>query len=684
MKLQVLDGGMDFDFLGGVVRSVAYKGIEVLAKPSVLFSVRFTDKTGATVDYTSLDSKRVEVAEDGLSATYFDFPENFAVTVKLTANDKDFRVRISVKNDTDKIVEHVDVCPLILKPFVKNGGIGKLLYPYNEGVLVDDNDLRATCHLQHVEPEYPSQGSFGVFPNMVCSQFAAYLFHGFGLYIGAHDVDRSLKGIDYYAADEDKNIKVEFRLYTGKNYGEDFAPDYDMVYRFFDGDWQDGAEIYKEWFYQNLPDGLKKVSENKELPAWYFDFPIILTYPVRGYHDMDEMTPNELFPYVNVLPYVDKFSNATGAQIMVLLMHWEGTAPWAPPYVFPPFGGEEAFDALFEALKERGHLLGVYCSGFSYTEKSNVLDSYDCLEILKNKETFKAFCTGRDGKVLRSKICEGQRTGYDLCIASDKGREILDEAYAPLFAKGLDYVQILDQNHGGGQYFCYSNEHNHPPCVGPWMTLEMKELLNEWNQKAGKTLLGCESASSEPFIQNLLFSDNRFELTHFLGKAVPLYAYLYHEFVHNFMGNQVCSLLGGDSFLYRVAYSFAAGDMPTLVLNAKGFLQSFWGQRDFTDVPVEEDVLVFLKNLREFYLSHKEHMCFGNMVKPLPYTGEDITYLNHLYGRSHTDRDVLSTAYEYQGEKIQIFVNYNTVEKTLECGGESITIPALSVAMKNI
>ena len=33
--------------------------------------------------------------------------------------------------------------------------------------------------------------------------------------------------------------------------------------------------------------------------------------------------------------------------------------------------------------------------------------------------------------------------------------ELLDEAYAPLFEEsGLDYVQILDQNHGGGQYFC--------------------------------------------------------------------------------------------------------------------------------------------------------------------------------------------------------------------------------------
>ncbi|MBR7162620.1 MAG: hypothetical protein IKD35_01455, partial [Clostridia bacterium] len=410
------------------------------------------------------------------------------------------------------------------------------------------NDLRATCHLQHLEPEYPSLGSFGVFPNMVCSQFITYLFNGYGIYVGAEDTIRAPKEIDYYAVDEQKNIKIELRYYSGKNYGEDFSVEFDTVYRFFDGDWQDGAEIYKKWFYNNLPKGVKKIVDNDGLPNWYKDFPVILTYPVRGYHDMDEMTPNELFPYINVMPFVDKFSKATGAKIMVLLMHWEGTAPWAPPFVYPPYGGEEEFDKLFNTLKEKGHLLGVYCSGFSFTEQSNVVPEYNCKDILKDKETFKAFCTGRDGKVLKSKICEGQRSGYDLCVASSKGKEFLDQAYNPLFEKGLDYVQILDQNHGGGQYFCYSREHNHPACVGEWMTVEMQKLLSDWNEKAKGTLLGCESASSEPFIGNLLFSDNRFELNHFIGKAVPLYSYLYHEFVHNFMGNQVSGLLPASSF----------------------------------------------------------------------------------------------------------------------------------------
>ena len=555
-----------------------------------------------------------------------------------------------------------------------------MLFPYNEGVLVENDDLRAPSHLRHLEPSYPTVTACGLFPNMLCSQFLAYLFDGCGFYIGAHDETRAPKEIDYYAIDEEKNIKVEIRLYSGKGYGEDFAPDFDMVYRFFEGDWQDGADIYKNWFYAHLPAGLKTVKENAALPDWYRDFPIILTYPVRGYHDMDEMKPNELFPYVNILPYVEKFSKATGAKIMVLLMHWEGTAPWAPPYVFPPYGGEEEFDKLFYALKEKGHLLGVYCSGFSFTEQSNVLPSYDCKEILKDKETFKAFCAGRDGKVLRSTVCEGQRSGYDICVASDKGKEILNEAYAPLFDKKLDYVQILDQNHGGSQLFCYSNEHNHSPCVGAWMTVEMQKLLADWNVKAGNTLLGCESAASEPFIKNLLFSDNRFELTHFIGKAVPLYAYLYHEFLHNFMGNQVSGLLPAESFLYRVAYSFAAGDMPTLVLHPTGKLLSKWGQRDLDDLPVEEDVLAFIKNLREFYMQNLDIMCFGNMIKPLPYKTAEVTYFNTEYGRSYTAQEVLTAAYALDESKIQIFVNYNKEDKTIEVRGKQITVDGLSVA----
>ena len=681
MLLSKNNATVDFNFQEGIVNSVTYKGVEITAKESAIFAIRLLDKEGNIIDYTSREAK--VVCENGSTAVYSQFPEDFEVTVFVSECDGGFALRFAVKNNTDKIIEHIETLPLILKPFVKNGGIGKMLFPYNEGLVAEDDDLRAPCHLQHLEPTYPTVTSCGLFPNMLCSQFLAYLFEGKGLYIGTHDEKRGPKELDYYAVDEQKNIKVEIRLYSGKTYGEDFAPEYDTVYRFFDGDWQDAADIYKQWFYQHLPEGVKKVKENDTLPSWYYDFPIILTYPVRGYHDMDTMTANELFPYVNILPYVDKFSKSTGAKIMVLLMHWEGTAPWAPPFVWPPFGGEEELDKLFDSLKERGHLLGVYCSGFSFTEQSNVLPEYDCKELLKDKETFKAFCAGRDGKVLRSKVCEGQRSGYDICVASDKGKEILNEAYQPLFDKKLDYVQILDQNHGGSQLFCYSKEHNHPPCVGPWMTTEMQTLLNGWNEKAGATLLGCESAASEPFLANLLFSDNRFELTHFIGKAVPLYSYLYHEFVHNFMGNQVCALLPAESYLYRVAYSFTAGDMPTIVLNPKGKILSFWGQRDLSSLPVEEDVLAFMKNLRAFYMDNKELMCCGNMVKPLPYKTGEITFACD-YGRSYTTEEVLTAAYSLDGSTIQIFVNFNKEDKVIEFQGELHTVKAFSVLKKEI
>lgn len=684
MKINVGNGCFNVSLEKGLISSICYGGIEICAKESPLFVVRLTAKGGSTSDVASTEAKSVTVNDGECTAVYSHFAEDICVTLRLVATQNGLKVRFNVKNGTDKIVEHVEIMPMILKPFVKNGGIGKMLYPYNEGALIEDSDLRETCHMQHVEPQYPSMGSYGIFPNMVQSQFVAYLFEGCGLYIGAHDVKRGLKEIDYYPVDGKKNIKIEIRLYSGKGYGEDFATDYDMVYEFFKGDWQDGADIYKKWFYEHLPTGLKKVRDNADLPDWYHDFPVILTYPVRGYHDMDEMSANELFPYINAMPYVDKLAKETGARVMVILMHWEGTAPWAPPYVFPPFGGEEEFDKFFYALKEKGHVLGVYCSGFSYTEQSNVLPSYDCKEILKDKETFKAFCAGRDGKVLHSKICEGQRVGYDLCIASDKGREILDEAYNPLFEKHLDYVQILDQNHGGGQYFCYSDEHNHPPCVGPWMTEEMQSLLGEWNVKAGKTLLGCESASSEPFLPNLLFSDNRFELVHFIGKCVPLYAYIYHEFLHNFMGNQVCCLFGADSYLYRIAYAFSAGDMPTLVLSPKGVILSYWGQRDVEDIPNEESVLKFIKNLREFYLENIKFLCYGNMIKPLPYKTGEVTYCNNLYCRSYTAEEVVTSAFEYDGKKIQIFVNYNEDERTVEFDGKRISIQGLSALKVDI
>lgn len=488
-----------------------------------------------------------------------------------------------------------------VRPLIANGGIGKILYPYNEGAMIDDMELRESCHLRHAEASYPSHGGYSVFPNMICSQFLCYLFDGKGFYLGAHDEKRGVKQIDFYKTQT--GIALQIRIFRGLNFGEDYIADFPIVWKMFDGDWQDGAEIYKQWFTSHLPKGTKKIRDNPALPEWYEDSPLVLSYPVRGVHDTDIMEPNALFPYENALPIIDEIAEKIRSRILVLLMHWEGTAPWAPPYVWPPFGGETMFFEFQKKLHERHHLLGVYCSGFGYTKQSNLIADYNCEKKYEENGYESAMCASPAGKVELSHICQGQRSGYDLCVASEKAGEILEEAYRPLFESNIDYVQILDQNHGGGQYFCYSRDHGHPPAPGNWMTESMQHLLASWNAAAGKTLFGCESAAAEAFIPNLLFSDNRYELNWFIGQPVPLYSYLYHEYLRNFMGNQVsCGLSYQEENLrYRMAYSFTAGDCMTLVLTPDGNIFPNWGCHDFSFVPNREKTLDFIANMTRLY-----------------------------------------------------------------------------------
>ena len=374
-------------------------------------------------------------------------------------------------------------------------------------------------------PEYPSLGCYGIFPNMISSQFEAIVYDGFGIYVGVHDKWRGVKGIDLFKRED--ATTPEIRIFTAGEYGCGVRTEFPVRIELFEGNWQSAAQIYREWFEENLPDGAVRIAENANLPDWYRDMPIVVTYPVRGLFDTDVMEPNALYPYKNALPLLDRISERVGSKIMVALMHWEGTAPWAPPYVWPPYGGEEELSDFADELHKRGGTLGVYCSGFGYTERSNLIPEYNNLASLEEGEVFGAFCKGPGDEIRKSKICTSQRSGYDICVKPEISKRILNEAYEPLLRANVDYVQMLDQNHGGGQYFCYASDHGHPPAPGRWMTDEMVSLLDGWQRSAPGKTFGCESAAAEPFMGNLRFSDNRFELCYHIGRPVPLYAYLY-------------------------------------------------------------------------------------------------------------------------------------------------------------
>ncbi len=646
-----------------------------------IFCARLRDLDGQCYLIDSTKAQCVSVNNDSIVFSGFgkDFP-SLCVSVFITANSS-ISWQIEIDNvPKEYALEWVEFPKICLPRLVDNDPLGgKILFSYDEGMLLSDETA-----LPRYEPEFPMSGAYFIFPNMVSSQFLAYLFDDVGLYIGAHDKERGFKGIDFYQLDD--CVALQIRLYSGVNYGEDYKQDFPIVWQSCGAGWKSAAEIYRKWFENNLPENLVPLPQNKKLPEWYKGSPLIVTYPVRGMHDTDSMEPNALFPYTNALPHLNKIKEATNAQIMALLMHWEGTAPWAPPYVWPPFGGEDEFNRFKDILHSNGDLFGVYCSGFGYTLRSTLIESYNCEEKIKNEDVLSGVCHSPANKAELGRTCTPyQRYGYDICPASKRGQELLDEGFSPVFNSGVDYAQILDQNHGGGQYMCYARNHNHPPMPGEWMTKNMQGLLEKWNEKAPNMLFGCESAAAEPFIGNLLMSDNRFELNYPFGEVVPLYSYIYHEYVRNFMGNQCgCPFLPTmDTLRYRLAYSFSIGDIMTLVLAPNGELMSHWSTRDFSAPPSMEKTLLFIRNMKKFYDDGaSKYLYGGKMTSAQEVECEKIT-IPLVRGRKEiTLPSLLSSMWKASdGKTAYIVVNPEDRTIPFSINGEIYEVPALDAVL---
>lgn len=607
------------------------------------------------------------VGFDGSTATYKNVNVDVAVHFAKSPDNAALLLRIDVTNKTDLLVEWVELMSVCVGGKLRDeqGGSGAIVYPFNEGGLVTNMAFRESMPYRYDEPQYPSKSGYSIFPNMICSQFLAYVSQNCGLYLGMHDPQRTTKHIDFRYCNS--NIKLQMRTFCNADYGQDYSMPFDCVIQPFVGDWQNACEIYRDWFENNLPAGLTKIVANKDLPDWYHKSPVTVIYPVRGRKDTGDMTPNGMYPYVNGLSFLQETATSTNSPVMALLMHWEGTAPWAPPYVWQPFGGEKKFDDFLQQAHDKHMLVGLYMSGMGYTLKSNVLPDYDRTTDFERDNIADIVCTDSDGSK-EGVICPQQRVGYDLCPACDKSKQIMSDEIGKLCKFGVDYVQALDQNHGGVSYFCFSDKHGHVPAPGKWQAEETCKMLDRVHTYGA--LLGCESAASEPMIAHLPYSDSRFQLNLYVGTPIPVYSYIYHEYVNNFMGNQVCAMLNKveESYTYRLAYSFTAGDMLSLVTLGDGKVEYSWDDwiapRDKT---VDKQVAFgFIRTLNGWRQGKSgKYLHLGRMTKPVRVTcGKQHFTLDD--GSDYTPAEVLTTAYKLGKTTLQFVVNYNRYEVTVK------------------
>ncbi|MDI4644457.1 DUF6259 domain-containing protein [Cohnella hashimotonis] len=646
-----------------------------------IFTLRLRDDAGQALDVTALQAASVTLeptseAADGATQVRFIYTKlqnldlDAVVEVDMPHDSNLTDWRISFDNRTSYLVEWIDFPDVVVpNDLVAAGGTARILWPAHEGVLIEDIGRREKTWLKYQETGYPSKGWDGTYPGPAPTQFMAYYDDDCGLYVGAHDARHQVKSIEFLPFDG--GVRLQYRIFVeGAGQGS-YQMEFNMVLGVFHGDWHQAAELYRHWFEQGSTP--PRIADNRDLPAWYQESPVVVTYPVRGVKDTGNMDPNEYYPYVNAIPHLERLSERFDSKVMALLMHWEGSAPWAPPYIWPPYGGEEGMRQFADELHARGHLLGLYASGIAWTQMSLLDPDYNREADFERLELEKVMCVSPEGELPYSLICNGaQRWGYDMCPSQPFVTETVLEEIRGVANSGCDYMQYFDQNLGGLSYLCYSKEHDHPPGPGRWQTEAMKTLFRkirqEWKAMGKDIVLGCEAAAAEPFLSELPFNDLRFNIGLFTGEPVPVYQYVYHEYINNFMGNQNSSgqsidlLKSPDNLLWRTAYSFAAGDMLTVVLGRGGAINWDWGTEWDYPAPDQEAIGTLIRNLNAWRNgAGKPYLVTGRMLAPERLANVSAQSIHMRDGSVLKQPSILKTKWQSaEGRVAQFLVNYTT------------------------
>ncbi len=664
----ILIGGREFCAPGGETRP--------------LFTCQLLQEDGTPVRCTAREAENV-TAEDGKLVFRNLAGKNVDAEVSVRPLSGDgLGWSVTVDNRSGLLLEWTEFPQLtVAGPMKGQGGDTSLFWPAIEGQVIDDPTVRERL-MPYQEIRGQSNGGFGGFyPGSCPMQFMAYYGSGSGLYFAAHDPHRTPKTVEFYRSGD--GIALEYRIFCGGAAGK-WTPGFEMVTAAMNGDWQDAAERYRRWMEAEtaLP---PKLRARHDLPDWMTDSPIVMLYPIRGTIDHGDMTPNEYYPYANALPVAARLGRETGSRIMALPMHWEGTAPWATPYVWPPYGGEAQFTRFIGDLHAQGNLAGVYCSGIGWTTKSFLNPGLDFSD--RYDETL--MCRTARGTIEQSKVIGAPiRLGYDMCPVSPKVARIVAGEVTAIARSGCDYAQYFDQNLGGEAALCYGRDHGHPPAPGVWENEAMLRIFEYAHRKLAEQgsamVLGCEGAASEPFVGALPMNDLRYQFGFCVGQPVPAYAWLFHEYINNFMGNQ-CGIGSSqdfsenpDSLRYRIAYSFTAGDMLTVCLGKGGSIIWGWGVEWDVEPPAQEPVLTLLGRLNAMRRTYAPYLHLGRMVRPRPVeTAEDFLLIRRDGSRCALPGLLTSRWENSAGTQKQVIVNFR--EKPVSCrvDGKTLTVPPL-------
>ena len=130
--------------LGGLT-SLFIDGRERLAGTSPIFRTGLRNPAGELTTVTALDAEKAEPIADGVRFSGFSAAPSLAVAARVLVASDELNWFIELENeDGEMLTEWVEFPLLSLPKLVDNNPEtgGRILFPYNEGVLVSDSTRR--------------------------------------------------------------------------------------------------------------------------------------------------------------------------------------------------------------------------------------------------------------------------------------------------------------------------------------------------------------------------------------------------------------------------------------------------------------------------------------------------------------------------------------------------------------
>ena len=590
--------------------------------------------------------------------------------------------RLSVENRTDFAVRQIEYPWFLFRtPLGRNPESERILLPKQDGVLLGNPVLHPWRKDENGIPAerywYPGEGK--QWPRNLSVQMTAYYDDASGILIYTADPQGHPKrfGPVLAAPDQVDLAPVHLRPEIG---GLDFTLEYPVVTRFFTGDWQAAALAYREWA-ATAPWCAKTVAERDDIPDWMKQGAFFLSFRLR-YQQGGEA-------FLDRVPeFVASWREKLGLPAVAMMCGWEKIGEWAGPDYFPPYGGDARFARMCRWIAEQGDRTFTFgLSGMKLLIRRHVPKSgpqpelavdYDARDWFRSQAVHAAALSPDGVPVVDSDLDAWDGVHAYACPATEQAMEQICGASLKMLRDYGVTVQQADQVLGGGTAPCYSTEHGHPQGWGCWQIEAVQRIYDETRRQCkavNPDFVLSEEWISEPFIQHLdLYHARNYDKPQGGLESVPLFSFLYHEYIPCYAGDWTPMLPCNESGVHFFGWNFVAGNLPA------GSPIDMMGEME--NHPVEDadpNILTMARNACAAFAVRTDYLVKGRMLPtpPLDVPSLRMTIKGLDFGWSRPEIAVPAVLHQFWenpvGERACMLANISGQSQTVRIPAAALT-----------